>query len=296
MDTELNSQIEMQNNISALVKTRQEQLTELKMYYESKNNKLYKEIVLFGSNLSFFEELFSKDEYRFKCENFLSLALSLGTVLELNNSVKTLLIALKIFEEHLQFIKVFKSDKHNFITKMFEKTDAVPITKNELHKERIISSNSTAPSFGVYRDFYNALNKNDSNFFIDFSKYLAFQTDSKSKSQSNFKVDDFNAKLGKLMSGSFSVHYKFYVRSGSSFDLDYASVITLVCDIFFMLYNKMMDKICYNPNLNEYLQKLDQYISAHFINIVSNDLQKLSELIVKKEFEDLTRNLDKIYN
>ena len=44
MDEQLNTQIEMQNKISALVKQRQEQITELKMYYDPTNIKKYKEL------------------------------------------------------------------------------------------------------------------------------------------------------------------------------------------------------------------------------------------------------------
>ena len=56
-----------------------------------------------------------------------------------------------------------------------------------------------------------------------------------------------------------------------------------------------MDKICYNPNLIMYIEKLDQEIVENFIRIVSDDLQQLSEYILYKECEDLTKNLEKIY-
>ena len=126
MDAQLNKQIEMQNKISNIVKNRQEQITELKRYFDVNNKKLYKEIILFGNNLSNFEELFNKGEYRLKCENIFSLALSIGRILDLNNSVKTILIALKIFDEHKYYLKYSKNTK-NFISKIFENNPAIPL-------------------------------------------------------------------------------------------------------------------------------------------------------------------------
>lgn len=42
--------------------------------------------------------------------------------------------------------------------------------------------------------------------------------------------------------------------------MDYASVVQAACDIFFMFYNKFMDKICYQQQLFDYLIKLDNLI------------------------------------
>ena len=296
MDDQLNKQIEMQNKISNIVKKRQEQITELKRYFDVNNTNLYKEIILFGNNLSNFEELFNKGEYRLKCENIFSLALSIGRILDLNNSVKTILIALKIFDEHQYYLKYSKNTK-NFISKIFENNPAIPLLQNDFITERI-KSNSQNPSssnFKIMYDFYNSLNKNDSNFYPDFNKYFAFQTDSKSKNNSNFNYEEFNSILYKITNGSYSQHYKFYSRVKSSFEFDYPNIIITACDIFFLLYNKMMDKICYNPNLIMYIEKLDQEIVENFIRIVSDDLQQLSEYILNKECEDITKNLEKIY-
>ena len=295
MDSELNNQIEMQKKISDIVKIRQEQITELKTFYDINNKKLYKEIILFGNNLSNFEELFNKGEYRLKCENIFSLALSIGRILDLNNSVKTILIALKIFDEHKYYLKYSKNTK-NFISKIFENNPAIPLLQNDFIKERIKSNpqNSTS-NFKIMYEFYNSLNKNDSNFFPDFNKYFAFQTDSKSKNNSNFNYEEFNSILYKITNGSYSQHYKFYSRVKSSFEFDYPNIIITACDIFFLLYNKMMDKICYNPNLIIYIEKLDQEIVENFIRIVSDDLKELSEYILYKECEDVTKILEKIY-
>jgi hypothetical protein len=230
-----------------------------------------------------------------KCENIFSLALSIGRILDLNNSVKTILIALKIFDEHKYYLKYSKNTK-NFISKIFENNPAIPLLQNDFIKERIKSNpqNSTS-NFKIMYEFYNSLNKNDSNFFPDFNKYFAFQTDSKSKNNSNFNYEEFNSILCKITNGSYSQHYKFYSRVKSSFEFDYPNIIITACDIFFLLYNKMMDKICYNPNLIIYIEKLDQEIVENFIRIVSDDLKELSEYILYKECEDVTKNLEKIY-
>ncbi len=60
---------------------------------------------LLEKNLLYFEHLYNKNDYRLKCENILSLALCLGRVIDLNNSVKTILISLKIFEEHNTYLQ-----------------------------------------------------------------------------------------------------------------------------------------------------------------------------------------------
>lgn len=142
------------------------------------------------------------------------------------------------------------------------------------------------------KNFYKSLFKNDSNFFVDFNKYLAFQTDSKSISDANsdFKLSEFQNNLNRTESA------KFYCRINSSFELNYPEIVLSSCDIFFMLYNKMMDKICYNPNLISYIEKLDKYIFEHFIDKVSLDLQKLSEYILIKDIDDLNRGFEKIYS
>ena len=57
----------------------------------------------------------------------------------------------------------------------------------------------------------------------------------------------------------------------------------------------MMDKICYNPNLYDYIQELDNLIARYFINLSAEDLRKLAEYIVKKDMNDLISNLDKVY-
>ena len=294
---QISEQIEVQEKISRIVKLRQEQISELKLYYDSNNNKFYKDITKLGKNLQKFENLFTKYEYRLRCENIISLSLSLGKIIDLNNSVKIILIAGKIFEEHHNYLKNKKNnDGKTFISKLFEKNSSIPLTKNELIKERLKNNWDKSDSFKKMANFYDTLFKNDSIFFPDFNSYLTFQKDSKVKVNNNFKIDDFNNKLDKIMSSSYSYSNKFYSRVPTSFELDYPSTVYSACDIFFMLYNKMMDKVCYNTNILQYISELDKYIFNYFINPCSNDLIKLSQLIVQKEIQEININLDKFFN
>ena len=253
---QISEQIEVQEKISRIVKLRQEQISELKLYYDSNNNKFYKDITKLGKNLQKFENLFTKYEYRLRCENIISLSLSLGKIIDLNNSVKIILIAGKIFEEHHNYLKNKKNnDGKTFISKLFEKNSSIPLTKNELIKERLKNTWDKSDSFKKMANFYDTLFKNDSISFPDFNSYLTFQKDSKVKVNNNFKIDDFNNKLDKIMSSSYSYSNKFYSRVPTSFELDYPSTVYSACDIFFMLYNKMMDKVCYNTNILQYISE-----------------------------------------
>ena len=294
---QISEQIEAQEKISRLVKLRQEQISELKLYFDLSNHKFYKDITRFGPNLQKFENLFTKYEYRLRCENILSLSLSLGKIIDLNNSVKVILIALKIFEEHLNYLRNNKNKSgKTFISQLFEKNSSIPLSQNESIKERQKKMWDNSESFKKMANFYDALFKNDTNSFADFNSYLTFQKDSKEKGNNNFKMDDFNNKLDKIMSSSYSHSNKFYSRMPISFELDYPSTVYSACDVFFMLYNKMMDKICYNSNIFSYIAELDKYISNYFISPCSNDLKKLSELIIQKELQEVNINLEKFYN
>ncbi len=82
-------------------------------------------------------------------------------------------------------------------------------------------------------NFYDVLFKNDTNSFVDFNSYLTFQKDSKVKANNNFKMDDFNNKLDKIISSSCSHSNKFYSRMPISFELDYSSTVYSFCDVFF---------------------------------------------------------------
>ena len=291
---QISLQIEAREKISKIVISGQEKISELKLYFDSNNSKYYKEVIRLGPNLQKFENLFTKYEYRLRCENIISLAISLGKILDLNNSVKTILLAIKIFEEHINYLRNKKrNDSKSFISKLFEKNGSMPLSQNELIKERM-KVNYKSDSFKNMENFYNALLfNNDSNSVTDFAHYLAFQKDSKSKGNSNFKMEEFNNKLEKIMSNSYS--NKFYSRIPTSFELDYPSTVHSACDVFFMLYNKMMDKICYNPNLIPYINELDKYITDYFIDPCAKDLRKLSESIIQLEIKEINDNLAKFF-
>ena len=114
-------QIDPQEKITKIVQKRHEQISEIKLYYDWNNQQFYKGIAYFGQNLDKFEIIFSKEEYKLKCENIISLSLSIGKILDLNNSIKTLLLSIKIFEEHKNYINnknINNNDNNNktFIT------------------------------------------------------------------------------------------------------------------------------------------------------------------------------------
>ena len=294
---QISEQIKVQDKISKLVKIRQEQISELKLYFDANNTKYYKEIVKLGNNLSKFETMLTKYQLRLRCENIISLALSLGKTIDLNNAVKTILISIKIFEEHINYKNnLKKKEGKTFITKLFEKNNSIPLTQNELIKERVNIYWDKSDSFKKMANFYDSLFKKDSNSFKDFNSYLTYQKDSKRKEDNGFKMEDFNNKLDKVYSNSYSISNKFYNRMSISFELDYASTVNSACDIFFMIYNKMMDKICYVSNLLPSIYELDRYIVKEFIAPCANDLRQLAELITEYEVRTVENELKKFFN
>ena len=294
---QISEQIKVQDKISRLVKLRQEQISELKIYFDSNNAKYYKDIVKLGPNLSKFESMLTKYQLRVKCENIISLGLSLGKTIDLNNAVKTILLSIKIFEEHINYTKnLKKKEGKTFITKLFEKNNSIPLTQNELIKERVNISWDKSDSFKKLAIFYDSLFKKDLNTFKDFNDYLIYQKDSKRKEENGFKIDEFSNKLDKVYSNSYSTSNKLYNRMTISFELDYASTVNSACDIFFMIYNKMMDKVCYISNLLPYIYELDRYIVYEFIIPCLLDLKKLAEYITDNEIKSVENELKKFFN
>ena len=294
---QISEQIKVQDKISRLVKLRQEQISELKLYFDSNNAKYYKDIVKLGPNLSKFESMLTKYQLRVKCENIISLGLSLGKTIDLNNAVKTILLSIKIFEEHINYTKnLKKKEGKTFITKLFEKNNSIPLTQNELIKERVNISWDKSDSFKKLAIFYDSLFKKDLNTFKDFNDYLIYQKDSKRKEENGFKIDEFSNKLDKVYSNSYSTSNKLYNRMTISFELDYASTVNSACDIFFMIYNKMMDKVCYISNLLPYIYELDRYIVSEFIGPCLLDLKRLSEYITDNEIKYVENELKKFFN
>ena len=293
-------EFDVQEKISKIVQKRHIELSEIKTYFDINNIKPYKNIARIGQNLKLFEVIFSKEVYKQKCENIISITLSIGKIMDLNNSIKTLLLSIKIFKEHKNYLlNLNMNDKKNFISDMFEKNNSIPLSQNNFIKERISSNFDENVSFKKMQKFYESLYGNDSNFFNDLNDYYTFDSISNNNENENDKNEieneDSNKKLIKIISNSYANLNKFYSRMPLSIETDYPSLVYSACDIFHMLYNKMMDNICYNPNFLPYIEELDECILYYFIKPCSNDLIKLSEVVIKKEFSELNSNLIKFY-
>ena len=288
-------QIDPQEKITKIVQKRHEQISEIKLYYDWNNQQFYKGIAYLGQNLDKFEKIFSKEEYKLKCENIISLSLSIGKILDLNNSIKTLLLSIKIFEQHKNHINNKNNNNNDnnnktFITNLFLKNNFIPLSQNNFIKERIKqNSDNQNDSYKIMSKFYKSLYGNDSNFFNDLNNYY------NSQNEINNKENNQKEENNKIKSESLSNTNIFYIRANICFNLDYPSTIYSACDIFYMLYNKMMDNICYNPNFLSYIEELDEYIINYFIKPCFDDLLKLSTFIVKNEVEELNSNLEKLY-
>ena len=292
-------EFDIQEKISKIVQKRHLQISEIKTYYDRNNKQPYKNIVNLGQNLNKFEAIFSKDENKKKCENIISITLSIGKIMDLNNSIKTILISIKIFKEHKNYLThLNNNDKKTFITQIFEKINSIPLSQNNFIKERLLSKEGQNDSFNKMKRFYESLYGNDSNFFNDLNDYYTFeQVPNKNEKikENDFEKEDSNNKLIKIISNSLVNSNKFYSRMSINFESDYSSIIYSACDIFYMLYNKMMDNICYNPNFLPYIKELDEYIYFYFIKPCYNDLIKLSEFIIKNEMNQLNSSLEKFY-
>ena len=295
-------EFEIQEKISKIVQKRHLQLTEIKTYYDANNKQPYKNIAQISQNLNILQKIYSKKDIKQKNENIISITLSIGKIMDLNNSIKTILLSIKIFKEHkIYLFHCVNNDKKTFITEMFEKNNSIPLSQNNFIKERLNSDSDKTLSFQKMKKFYESLYGNDSNFFNDLNDYYTFDKIQNNKekeidkNKNEIENEDSNNKLIKIISNSHANSIKFYTRMKTYFESDYPSTVYSACDIFYMLYNKMMDNICYNPNFLPYIEELDDYIFNYFIKPCSNDLLKLSEIIIKKEFNELNSNLKKFY-
>lgn len=193
---------DIQEKLTNVMKERQIQLSELKTYYDKNNDKFYKDIIKLSVNK--FEDIIPKTELKLKSENMLSIATSLGKIIELNHSVKTILLALKVMEEHKHFVTT-KPQQKSFVYKMFEDTSLIAFNKNEWLKRL----NLPSPS----KEFYKSLYEDNESFLMDFNNYLNFQTDKKQKpGDSKVKVNAFSEQMQKVWSGSTVNYYKIYKR------------------------------------------------------------------------------------
>ena len=289
----IEDQIDVQAKITKIVLKRHEQISEIKLNFDKNNQQFYHGIARLGQNLEQFENIYSKEEYKVKCENIISLSLSLGKILDLNNSIKTILLSIKVFEEYKKYNKSNNNNNKTFISTLFIKKSFIPLSQNNFIKERINQNiDNQNDSYKIMSKFYNSLFGYDSNFFNDLNNYYNYENELYNKENNNQKED--NNKINKIKS-LFNDTNSFYIRTNICFNMDYAGIIFTACDIFYMLYNKMMDNICYNPNFLTYIEELDEYILNYFIKLCFEDLQKLCTLVIKNEVEELNSHLEKIY-
>ena len=288
----ITGQLDAQEKIIKIVQIRHGQLSEIKTDFDYNNHQLYKGVSPFGQNLHKFEKIFKKKEYQLKCENILSISLSIGKIIDLNNSIKTILISIKIFEEHQKYINNKNNNDNNktFIINLFKNNSFIPLSQNTFIRERFKTNinvnnlgNNESNSYKIKHKFYESLFGNDKNFFNDFNNYYnlnlkkeEIKSDSENNSNSENKNQEKNKnnQLNKIIEDSFS--NKFYSRIPLHFEMDYPDIVYSSCDIFHLLYNKMMDNNCFNPNFFSYIEELDNYIIKYFINPCFNDLAILS--------------------
>lgn len=297
MDKKL-GEIEVQEKIIEIVQKRRKQISEIKLYFDWNNKQFYKDIVYLGENLKNLETIYTKEEYHKKCEDIISLTLSIGKIMDLNNSVKTILLSIKIFEEHKNYIKTRNNTNNKnktFIKNLFNKKISIPLSQNCIITERIktIIDFGNVNSYIMMKRFYESLFGNESTFFDDLNNYYNNVDDTNLNDDSN--INKIKNKKEENKNKINIINNKFYTRMPFNFELDYPKTIYTACDIFHMLYNKMMDNTCYNPNFLTYIEELDEYIFNFFIQPCINDLVKLSDYIIKKEVEELNTNLDKLY-
>ena len=300
------SEFDSQEKITKIVQKRHEQISEIKLYYDWNNQQFYKGVARLGQNLEKFEKIFNRNEYHLKCENVISLTLSIGKIMDLNNSIKTILLSIKIFEEHKKYInKNNNNNNKNFIHNFFSKKNSIPLSQNNFIKERLKQNlDIKNESYKIMTKFYESLFGNDSNFFNDLENFYNYDYNSEIKNEkminrkennNSEKKEEGNKNKIDKNNFPFSNENKFYNRVNFCFKLDYPASVYSACDIFYMLYNKMMDNICYNPNFLSYIEELDEYIISYFIKPCFDDLIKLSDLIIKNEVEELNFNLEQFY-
>ena len=141
----ISGEMDSQEKITKIVQKRHEQISEIKIHFDYNNQQFYQGKAHLGKNLEKFEKIFTKEEYQLKCENIISLSLSIGAIIDLNNSIKTILLSIKIFEEHKNYLSKNNHNHNknkNFIHNFFDKKNLIPLSKNNFIKERIKQNSS----------------------------------------------------------------------------------------------------------------------------------------------------------
>lgn len=219
-------ELDIQEKNISILKKRQTQLCDLKTFYNRANTtKRYKDIVLLDLDLIY--KIFHKGEIKFKVENILSLSSSIGKVLELNDSIKSILLSISILEEHKRYIDniTLKKSKNtdipkNYIYKLFETNYEFPLQKNQnllklSYSKNKEEANIANEDYQINKKFYKLIfdNLNTNNTIDEFNLYLNFQKDKKQKiNDSTIKVKDIADQVSKMFQGSIVNYYKIYNR------------------------------------------------------------------------------------
>lgn len=196
-----------------LMKKRQIQLADLKEYYDKNSNKFYKEIIKITLDI---DKVKTRQEVKERCEDFLSLINSIGKVIDLNNSIVSLFMCVKIFEEHKAYTVKNKDNKLLYVEKLFEDTTSIKFSKNEAFKRITLNQNNKSYSNKDKVEFYRMLYSETEGFQnIDFSNYLNIQMSknlNKEKQMSNFNLSSITEKYNKMTYGSKVPINKVYKR------------------------------------------------------------------------------------
>ena len=106
--------------------------------------------------------------------------------MDLNNSIKTTLLSIKIFEKHKNYINSRNSNDNNrktFIAKLFDKNNSIPLCHNNFLKQRIKDHLyfDINDSYINMKKFYESLFGNDSSFFNDLNNFYNCHNEIKKK-------------------------------------------------------------------------------------------------------------------
>ena len=137
---------------------------------------------------------------------------------------------MKIFEEHETYLKnnnpnyLNSGNSRNFLYKIFEKNESIPLIKNDIIKSRFdLVDSLKLPSKNTLNQinnshigsFYRSLYRTEANFWDDFDSFLKFQSENNTiqkNKENQLKYDELSSKISKLFSGSAVNYFKFYTR------------------------------------------------------------------------------------
>ena len=200
---------EIKSYYSSVCNERQTQLSELKQLFNNSSQKMYKDMILMTSEVLSIH--LDASEIKFRQEAFMSIGLSIGKVINQNNSLKSLLLTLKVLEEHDVYYSK-KKQETTFIHQMLEKNSLLPIRHSMALRMHFVADERKEKQFKLLSSFYGALYKENDNVIKSFEQYLRFQKDNKEAKKANFDFSDISSGWSKLSSGSVVNSHKAYVR------------------------------------------------------------------------------------